>query len=104
MPVSWEDIILAFEFVSGGDTDEHQAFLCKHTGKLYWRSDTVDGLDELPDDIDDDEKYLQIPHKRDLDLASRSSWSSRVNSYQRTSMKFGEFSTEKAPTPDSRTC
>ena len=68
MPVSWEDIILAFEFVSGGDTDEHQAFLCKETGKLYWRSDTVDGLDELPDDIDDGEKYVQIPHKSDLDL------------------------------------
>jgi hypothetical protein len=66
MPVSWEDIILAFEFVSGGDTDEHQAFLCKDTGKLYWRSDAVE--DELPDDIDDGEKYVQIPHKRELDL------------------------------------
>jgi hypothetical protein len=68
MPVSWEDIILAFEFVSGSDTDEHQAFLCKETGKLYWRSEAVDGLDELADDIDDDGKYIQIPQKRDLDL------------------------------------
>jgi hypothetical protein len=50
------------------NTDEHQVFLCKHTGTLYWTSDAVDDLDELPDDIDDDEKYVQIPHKRELDL------------------------------------
>ena len=68
MPVSWTDLILAFEFVSAGDTGEHQAFLCKQTGKLYWQSDSSDELDELPDDIDDGEKYVQIPDKRELDL------------------------------------
>ena len=25
-------------------------------------------MDELPDDIDDDEKYVQIPNKREFDL------------------------------------
>jgi hypothetical protein len=68
MPVSWTDLILAFEFVSAGNTGEHQAFLCKQTGKLYWQSDSSDELDELPDDIDDGEKYVQIPDKRELDL------------------------------------
>jgi hypothetical protein len=69
MPVSWTDLVDAFEFVSSSSTDEHQAFLCKQTGKLYWTSDTaVDDLDDLPDDIDDEEKYIQIPHKRELDL------------------------------------
>jgi hypothetical protein len=59
MPVSWTDLTLAFEFVSAGNTGEHQAFLCKQTGKLYWQSDSSDELDELPDDI---------PDKRELDL------------------------------------
>jgi hypothetical protein len=68
MPVSWTDLTLAFEFVSAGNTGEHQAFLCKQTGKLYWQSDSSDELDELPDDIDDEEKYVQIPDKRELDL------------------------------------
>ena len=69
MPISWTDLVDAFEFVSSSSTDEHQAFLCKRTGKVYWTSDTaVDDLDELPDDIDDEEKYVQIPHKRELDL------------------------------------
>ena len=68
MPVSWTDLILAFEFVSASNTDEHQACLCKQTGKLYWQSDSSDELEELPDDIDDEEKYIQIPDKRELDL------------------------------------
>ena len=29
---------------------------------------TSDDLDELPDDVGDSEKYLQIPDKRELDL------------------------------------
>jgi hypothetical protein len=68
MPVSWKDLILAFEFVGASNTGEHQAFLCKQTGKIYWHSDSSDELDELPDDIDDDEKYVQIPDKREFDL------------------------------------
>ena len=66
MPVSWKDLILAFEFVGASNTGEHQAFLCKQTGELYWQSDSSDEL--LPDDIDDGEKYVQIPDKRELDL------------------------------------
>jgi hypothetical protein len=63
MPVSWADITLAFEFVSASDT-EHRVFLCKRTSKLYWQSGTFDDLDKMPDDIDDDQKYVQIPDKR----------------------------------------
>lgn len=68
MPVSFKDILLAFEFVSAGYMGEHQAFLCKQSGKVYWRSEFTDDLDELPDDIDDSDKYVQIPDKRELDL------------------------------------
>jgi hypothetical protein len=68
MPVSFKDIELAFEFVNAGSTGEHQAFLCKQSGTLYWHSELVGDLDELPDDIDDSDKYLQIPDKRELDL------------------------------------
>jgi len=69
MSVSLNDIREAFEFVSaGGGGDEHQVFLCKQSGKLYWHSELCDDLDVLPDDIDDTEKFLPIPDKRELDL------------------------------------
>jgi hypothetical protein len=68
MRVSLKDIREAFEFVSAGGGDEHQAFLCKQSGKLYWHSELCDDLDNLPGDIDDNEKFLQIPDKKELDL------------------------------------
>jgi hypothetical protein len=68
MPVSFKDILLAFEFVSAGSTGEHQAFLCRQSGTLYWHSEFAGDSDELPDDIEDSDKYVQIPDKRELDL------------------------------------
>src|SRR5450631_2237936 len=69
MPVRLKDLREAFEFVcAAGGGGEHQAFLCKQSGKLYCHSDLCDDLDILPDDIDDGEKFLQIPDKKELDL------------------------------------
>jgi hypothetical protein len=72
MPVSFQEILTAFEFVGmGSGIGEHQAILCRRTGKIYWHSESA-GLDELdeelPDDIEDDANYLAIPDKRELDL------------------------------------
>ena len=47
---------------------EHQAFLCRQSGKVYWHSELSEDLEELPDDIDDSEKYVPIPDKRELNL------------------------------------
>jgi len=68
MYVSLKDLQEAFEFVSATDTGEHQAFLCKQSGKLYCHSELCDDLDILPDDIDDSEKFLPIPDRKELDL------------------------------------
>jgi len=68
MPISLKEIQEAFEFVCAASGGEHQAFLCKQSGKLYCHSDLCDDLDTLPDDIDDGEKFIPIPDKRDLDL------------------------------------
>ena len=69
MRVSLKDISEAFEFVSADSTGEHQAFLCRQSGKVYcYVESSDDELSELPDDIDDREKYVQIPDKKELDL------------------------------------
>jgi len=72
MPVDFQEILGAFEFVGmSGALGEHQAVLCRRTGKIYWRSE-YSGLDELndelPDDVEDDENYVAIPDKRELGL------------------------------------
>jgi hypothetical protein len=72
MPVNFSDILSVFECVNMGSMGEHQAYLCRQTGKIYFHSE-FSGLgealnDKLPDDIDDEERYLPIPDKRELDL------------------------------------
>ncbi len=72
MPTSFKDILEAFEFVGmSGSLGENLAFLCRRTGKIYWHSEFSDVAeldDELPDDVDDEEKYIAIPDKLELDL------------------------------------
>lgn len=71
MPTKFTKIIEAFEFANtGGDMGEFRAYVCRQTGETYYQTDDFysEGLDELPDDIEDTTKYVPLPDKRDLDL------------------------------------
>lgn len=67
MVVSWSDISDAFFYVSMAEMYLHSAILCRESGQIFYISDVGDS-DELPEDIEDDEKYIAIPHKKELDL------------------------------------
>jgi len=66
MKVKFGDLEDAFLFVSMTPPFTHSAVLCRDTGKFYYKSELGD-VDEMPEDVDD-EKYLEVPHKNDLDL------------------------------------
>jgi hypothetical protein len=68
MPVSLDDLLFSFEFVSSDPGYGHEAFLCKQSGKIYWHSELGDNFEELPEDLEEGDKYVRIPHKNDLDL------------------------------------
>ena len=71
MPTSLSELIDALEIASMSNFGECQAFVCRQSGKIYCRMDPlyVGELDEeLPDDLDDEEKYVQVPEKQELDL------------------------------------
>ena len=73
MPVKFADISQAFEFADlSGGLGECHTYVCRQTGKIYYQFDQDDLQEledeQLPDDIEDDTKYLQIPNSRDLDL------------------------------------
>lgn len=69
MPVSFSELEWAFEFVSSGGMGENEAYLDRQSGKIYCRSEMLgdDVFEPLPDDLDDD-RYIEIPHKKELDL------------------------------------
>ncbi|KQU79347.1 hypothetical protein ASD00_36480 [Ensifer sp. Root31] len=68
MAVDFSELLDALEFVSSVGSGENTAYLCKETGKIYWYSGWADDVEELPDDVEDGEKYVPIPEKRELDL------------------------------------
>ena len=67
MKIRFDDIENAFLFASIGGMYENQAILCKETGKIYYISEMGDS-DDLPDDVDESDKYIEIPHKNELNL------------------------------------
>ena len=67
MAISFDDFENAFFFVSMDQKYMHNAYICKETGQIFYTSEMGDS-DELPEDIDDPDKYITIPHKNDLEL------------------------------------
>jgi hypothetical protein len=73
MPISFKELMETYELASMGSSEygEHHAYLGRESGKIYWHSefsDLEELNDELPEDIEDEDKYIQLPSKRELDL------------------------------------
>ena len=68
--MKYDDIENAFYFISTSPPYEHSVLLCKESGEMYYISEMGDS-DELPEDVDDPERYISIPHKNDLDMGNR---------------------------------
>jgi hypothetical protein len=67
--VKYDDLSMAFDFISSGSPMEHNAYVSLDTGEVYWTSEFNDAFDEdVPDDLETSDRYLTIPHKTDLDL------------------------------------
>jgi hypothetical protein len=71
--MKFTDIEMAFDFVNSASPFEHSVYISKSTGETYWQSD-MSGMDELPDDLDESDDYLEVPHGQDLGLGTRVVW------------------------------
>ncbi len=70
--VNLDELSFAMDWVST-DFLENGAYVCRDSGKIHRISGDPDELDEeeeVPDNIDDSDKYIPVPDKRDLDLGS----------------------------------
>jgi len=67
MVIKFQDVDFVFSFVSSGGVGEHEAYIDRESGKIYWFSAFGDNEEDLPDDLDN-EKYIPIPHKNELGL------------------------------------
>ena len=68
--MKYEDIEFLFDYVGAVGRFERSAYLNRRTGESYLTSELGDS-DELPDDFDESDDYLGIPHRNDLDLGQK---------------------------------
>lgn len=68
--IPFTTVLDAFDFANVGGSFGCESYICKQTGASYFYSEYGDNEEELPDDIDD-EKYLMLPDKQDLELGNR---------------------------------
>jgi hypothetical protein len=70
--VNENDLSDAFEFVSAGDgIDIVESYTSLDTGKIYWVSDAVPEEEEIPEDLQTSDRYIEVPKRRQFDLGSR---------------------------------
>jgi len=69
--VKFSELMDAFEFVSVAGPFDNRAYVDVITGKIYLVSDELELEEELPDDLEESDRYLAVPGKTELDLGLR---------------------------------
>ncbi len=63
-----EELVLSVDMVSS-PMGEAEAFVNRRDGRIAWVGDMAD--EEPPDDLHDEQAWLAVPHKHELDLGRR---------------------------------
>ena len=66
--IKLSDLELAYDFVSSSSFDA-SAYICRETGETFFKTEEGD-LDDLPDDVETNDRYLEVPNKFDLNLGN----------------------------------
>ena len=62
------DLEHAFLFASAGYPGEHEAFVDRRSGRIWFVSEMADVEEPPPEDFGDPDRYAEVPHQHDLDL------------------------------------
>lgn len=68
VPVALSELEDGLDWASLGGYGESQAWLCRASGRMHHHTEIGDNFEKLPDDIDDESKYVPLPGMRDLAL------------------------------------
>lgn len=67
--LKYSDLDMAVDFVSSGASLDASAYICRETGRIWYESDDSFEEEELPCDLGNTNKYVEVPDKREFDLA-----------------------------------
>lgn len=66
VPVKYDDLSLAFDFVNSAPPGVHAAYVSLDDGRVFWMSEMNPVEEDLPDDLETSDRYVALPHKNDL--------------------------------------
>ena len=66
--VKLDDLEDALLFVGSGEMFGNAAWVCRQTGEVLCHSDDTDDFEPLPEDIDDEDRYVPVPDQHELGL------------------------------------
>jgi hypothetical protein len=66
--VKYSELEDGFAFVSFAAPMENAAYIARDTGIIYCTSEANPLDEDVPDDLENPDRYVAIPHKNDLDL------------------------------------
>lgn len=73
--VNWDDLVEAYSVVDTGTIGQWYAYVSKSTGKVYAGYEEMgEVLGDIPDDADENDDYIPIPGKFELDLGKALVW------------------------------
>lgn len=71
--MKYGDLELTFMFVASEGLGENIAYLSRSTGETFWYSDAT-GVDDLPEDVVENDDYVEVPHRYELGLGKELVW------------------------------
>jgi|SRR5450830_441369 len=66
--IVYTDLRNAFEFVSSGSKNQHNAYISLDTGTIYWTSNALELEEEVPDNLEFSDSCILVPHKNEFKL------------------------------------
>lgn len=69
--IDYNELETAMMFVSGSTLLGASARISRNTGRIFWISEESEDYEPLPEDIDDEDRYVEVPSQRDLGLGQR---------------------------------
>ncbi len=70
VPIKQENLLDAFDWVSCQLMYINSAYVSKVDGRIYYLSELDQFEEDIPEDIEDSDQYISIPHKNELELGS----------------------------------
>jgi len=66
--IKYDDLEMAYSFASSGYMIDSQAYICRKTGQVFYTSDDDWDDIQVPENLDDETRYAQVPDQAQLNL------------------------------------